>query len=719
MTQQGTILGTFQYMAPEQIEGLDADARTDLFAFGALLFEMLTGRHGVRGQDAREPARRDSERRAPARIHRAAGRAPALDRVIATCLAKDPDERYQSARDLLRDLRWTTSGETNPPVVQPSARPRSSAAPWLIAGALAIALLAAGTVAVRHVRESTTPADPVLFTIPAPEHTTFGGPAGGGTGVATQLAVSPDGRQVVFVANSQSGSRMWLRPVGAVDSTPILGTEDGAFPFWSPDSRTIAFFAAGQLKKVQVAGGPAIVLCDAGRGLGGTWNRDNVILFGLTPDSGGKGLMRVSAAGGVPVVASVLDATTGETSHRWPHFLPDGRHFLYTAATGTCCPAVKPAVIRIGTLDSTESVTLFEAESSVAFASGHLLFSRGGTLMAERFDPVARRVVGEPFPVADHIASEGTRYASFTAADNGLLVYARGGARLPTRLTWFDRAGHITGTVGAPGSYLMLTLSHDGRHVAVSLPSGPAENRAIWILDTLRGGMSRLTFDAVDDTAPVWSPDSSHLVFHSVRIGRSGMRLRAFSGTDSDDELLTGAQTLPSDWSRDGRYIAYSATASSTDVWILPMTGDRKPFALARTPFTERNAAFAPDGRSIAYQSNETGQPQVYFQPFPPTGRKVLVSINGGEQPMWRGDGKELFFIAPDSTMMATAIDTTHGFETGAPQPLFATGVSTVSGARQYGVSEDGKRFLVNARTERSTAAPLTAVLNWLAAVQK
>jgi Tol biopolymer transport system component len=439
-------------------------------------------------------------------------------------------------------------------------------------------------------------------------------------------------------------------------------------------------------------------LCDAGRGLGGTWSRDNIILFSVTPDAGGSVLLRVPAAGGVPVAASVIDKKNGETSHRWPHFLPDGRHFLYTAATGTCCPAVKPSVIRVGALDSMESVNVFEAESSVAYGAGHLLFFRApGTLMAQQFDPATRQLTGDAFPVVDHVANEGTRYGSFSVSETGVLVYARGTARPTTRLTWFDRAGSVTGTVAEPAAYYALALAPDERRIAVSLASGTSENRALWIIDPARGSStSRVTFDSVDDTAPVWSPDGSRLAFQSVRVGESSLRQKALNGTATDERLLAGQQMFPTAWSSDGRFIAYTRNNGGyPDVWILPLTGDRKPFAFVQTPFPKRTAAFSPDGRWLAYESTESGQPA------------------------WRGDGKELFFLGPDSKIMAATIDTTTQFEADAPQALFPVAISTQQTSRQFAVSRDGKRFLVNTRTAQSTIEPLTVVINWLSAVQR
>jgi Tol biopolymer transport system component len=726
VTAQGTILGTFQYMAPEQIEGLEADARTDIFAFGALLFEMLTGKTAFEGK-TRASLLGAILKDEPPPASKVQAVAPAsLDRIISTCLAKDPDDRWQSSRDLLRELKWVASGTASGSATDAGPAkagrhvPRSRTA-WAVVGVLAAALLATSVVVVRHVRETPPAAEAIQFTIPPPESQQFGGPSAGGTGTATQVAVSPDGRHVAFVAGGQNGYQVWLRPVGALVSRPIPGTEDGRFPFWSPDSRFVGFFAAGKLKKVAVAGGPPTVLCD-GSGFGATWNRDNVIVF--TPNNSSV-LQRVSAAGGVSAVASRLDKENGETSHRWPHFLPDGRHFLYTASNGACCPAVKPAVIRVGALDSLDAITLFQVESSVAYATGHLLFSREGVLMAQRFDPDSRRFSGDPFPVADQVSGEGSRYASFSVSESGVLVYVHGATVAPTRLTWFDREGRATGTIGEPAHYYNLALSPDERKVAVTITTGTPGNKDIWILDSARDTMSRLTFDPGDDTSPVWSPDGSRIAFQGLARAGSSLRQKLVSGAGDDEPLLGPAgQTLngaPTDWSADGRFLVFWRTATSSDVWILPLSGDRKPFAIAQTPFSEVNAVMAPDGRWIAYQSNESGETQAYVQPFPATGGKYQISKTGGNRPTWRSDGRELFFISPDGHVMAATIDVSRQFEAGIPKSLFATSTGVwPDGGRQYAVSRDGKRLLVNAlQTQQSAAVPLTVVVNWLSAVQK
>ena len=723
LTAQGVILGTFQYMAPEQIEGIEADTRTDVFAFGCVLFEMLTGKKAFEGR-TRASLLGAILKDEPPRVSTVQPLAPGpIDRVVATCLAKDPDERYQSTGDLLRDLKWIASGAAAPTAVTAATSRFGALRMWAFAGTLAVAMAVTGFLAGQSRRPSPT-AEPIQFTISPPPNTTFAPPAGGGTGLAPQVAVSPDGRFVAFVGSGQSGYQLWLRSISGLDARALAGTEDAMFPFWSPDSRYIGFFANGKLKKVRVAGGPPVVLCDAAGGRGGTWNHNNVIIFASTTVF----LQRISAEGGVPQTASAPDKTYNESSHhRFPSFLPDGRHFIYTEVVGVCCPAPKPGRIRIGALDTLDAITLLEVESSSAFASGHLLFNRAGTLMAQGFDPTSLRFTGDAFPVVEHIGSEGSRYASFSVSDTGVLVTARGLSRPTTRLTWVDRAGRQLGTIGEPAVYQSLALSSDERRVAVAFASGTPENLDIWILDISGGGQTRLTFDPGLDSAPLWSPDDSRIVFQASGEGFPALRQKRVDGTTSDEPLLApgAGATFATDWSADGRYVIYArrgvGTAASLDVWALPLFGDRKPFPLTQTPSEETNGVISPDNRWFAYQSYEGGQNQIYVRAFPPTGARFQVSKNGGSWPMWRRDGKELFFLSTDSRMMVAGINGTSQFQSGTPTPLFrvATPPSTGTGGRHYGVTKDGQRFLVNIVQEQSGAAPLTVVINWLASVQK
>jgi len=466
-----------------------------------------------------------------------------------------------------------------------------------------------------------------------------------------------------------------------------------------------------------------------GSGFGGTWSRDNVILF--SSGTVGTGLSRVSSDGGLPTGVTRLDPATGESNHRWPYFLPDGRHFIYTASTGVCCPAAKPAKIRVASLDSAEpAVTLFEVESAVTYASGHLLFVRNDTLMAQPFDLRTHRPSGDSFPLADHISNEGSRYGSFSASDKGVLAYGRA-LSVDQRLTWVDRAGRTLSQLSdaSPNTGLetiSFALSHDERQVAITLASGSPRNRDIFIIDAIRGVRTRVTTDPGVDNSPVWAPDGSRIAFEAVREGKVSLRQKRVNGTGDEEVLLEGstaafATTAPTSWSSDGRFIAYTKGAGSLgDVWILPLSGERHPFPLAQTTFTETSGMFSPDGRWIVYTSDEGGQRDVYAQPFPVTGARYPVSKDGGSHPVWRADSKELFFIrGTDGMLMAVPIPATPQWDPGPPRPLFVTSVRRALAGQQYAVTKDGNRFLMSSRSQDAVVEPLTVVINWTATIQK
>jgi hypothetical protein len=481
---------------------------------------------------------------------------------------------------------------------------------------------------------------------------------------------------------------------------------------------------------VQIAGGPPIVLCDAPSGRGGSWSRDNVIVF-APQVSYASGLSRVSSAGGAPAVVTTVDPGTAETNHRWPYFLPDGRHFFYTASTGACCPASQPATIRIGSLDPADAtLTLLQAESSMSYASGHVLFARDGTLMAQAFDPDARQLTGDAFPVGERVAMEGSRYVSASVSENGTLVYAGGSSPGAQRLTWFDRAGRVLATLGeAP--YIprarggrWVALSRDEKRVAITLETGNSLNQDIWTIDVARNLRSRLTVGPEAEWSPVWSPDGTRIAFARLRGEKGSLNQKSIAEASADEVVLEGEdQMIPNDWSADGRFIAYSLSKTfpvRSDVWVLPLFGDRKPFPVAQTAFSETSAVFSPDARWMAYTSDEAGQPNVYVQPLVGGGARQQVSRDGGGQAVWRADGKELFFIAPNGTLMAAPVEASGEFNAG-PQALFAAippSTLTIT-ASQFAVAKDGDRFLVIARPDEVSATPLTVVVNWLATVQK
>jgi len=727
MTTQGTIIGTFQYMAPEQVEGLEADARTDIFAIGALLFEMIAGYAPFQGK-TRAALLGAILKDNPPPLSTVQPTTPkTLDRLVTRCLAKDPDDRWQSVRDIVHELEWIAAGSDGEAATAPPkpASGRSGWIGWLVAAALAVAFVAA--IFMNRPRSAANQ-ETVQFSIPPPDRTTFGTPTGGGTGIAPQVAISPDGRTIAFVTSADGSFRLWLRPIASTESHLLAGTEGAAFPFWSPDSRSLGFFSNGKMKKVAAAGGPVITLCDAVSGRGGAWSPDNVILF--APSTAGP-MLRVSAAGGEPTAASALDTDYAETNHRFPQFLPDGKRFIFTATVGTCCPAMKPGRLRIGTLGSMDAPEIMKLDTSIAIvASGHLLFNRENTLMAQPFDAVNGRLAGERFPIIEGVVSEGSRYISATASVTGTLVYGPRRAMAPGRLVWLSRNGHEMATVGKPSVYSSVSLSPDETKVAVGATTGQPPNRDIWIVDTTTGADRRLTFTPEDDNAPLWSPDGKRIVFQGMRQGKLTLRLQDTTATGGDDLLLdrsvdsTGllGSLVATDWSRDGRYIVYMRSpgvAGSTDLWVRPMFGEQPPLAVVQGAASEQQGTISPDGRWIAFMSNESGLPQVYVAPFPPAPGRYMVSRDGGLSPQWRADGKELFFMAFDSTIMAATVTSTDHFESQTPHPLFAAAISTSTQGRQYAASRDGSRFLVNLIDRQNTATPFTAVVNWPAAVQR
>ena len=436
-------------------------------------------------------------------------------------------------------------------------------------------------------------------------------------------------------------------------------------------------------------------------------------------------------------VVTRIDPAHADTRHRWPHFLPDGRHFFYTEVFGAPGTAAKPSTIRIGSLEPGEAdVTLLPAESSAAYASGHVLFARDETLVAQPFDPNARQINGEAFPVAERVSQEGSRYVGASVSENGTLVYGGDDSLAVTQLTWRDRTGRALGTVGGPAPDLNLALSPEERRVALAVGTVNLQNIDIWIIDMTRNGRSRLTGESGVHGSPVWSPDGTRIAFQSRRSGKLSLREKRVGGTSPDESLVEGVGNTvaiaPTSWSANGRYIAYtlrSAFPRSSDVWILPLFGDRKPFPLVHTNYFEGEAVFSPDGRWIAYTTDDSGQANVFLQPFPDAGEKLQVSTAGGSAPIWRADGRELYYLGADWTLMAVAIDTTGRVDAGPPRALFPSGIfntgfntgqTSISIGQTHAVSKDGQRFLLNARTPQSSnVPPLNVVVNWMAAIQK
>jgi len=704
-------------MAPEQLEGKEADARTDIFALGAVLYEMATGRKVFSGATQASLIGAILHTEPPPISAVQPTSPPALDRVVKTCLAKDPEDRWQSAGDVAKELRWVTEvSQAAIPDPSISRREKRGRLAWkATAVILLVALAAAVAAAVRYAHRAAALERPMRSSIILPEKSAL-----------RAAALSPDATRLVFVARDPSGKNLlWIRSLDSLRMQPLPGTENPSFPFWSPDSRFIGFFAEGKLKKIDASGGPPQTICDAPANRGGTWNRDGVILF--APVVMGP-LYRVSAAGGLATPVTTLDPSRGEDGHRWPFFLPDGRHFLYMVASFSSLGQKEKIGVYAGSLDSKEDKFLLRANSSMAYApQGFLLFSREGSLIAQPFDAKGLRLTGDPLPVVEQIQYFPQTYSAlFSVSENGVLLYQPRSASGIAQLGWFDRSGKQTGSLGTPGDQSNPRISPDGKRVALDIIDPQTGNMDIWVYESSGGIATRLTSDPAFDSLPSWSPDGKQIVFNSTRKGYSDLYQKAASGAGEETLLQSelGRTKYPTDWSRDGQFILYQAVDATTnlELWVLPTGGSRKPIPFIKTTFGVSHGQFSPDGRWVAYASNESGKWEIYVAPFPGRGGNWKVSTAGGSEPRWRRDGKELFYLAPDGALMAIEVKEGPTFDAGVAKPLFQTQVrQQVSSVDlfSYDVSADGQRFLVNTDVGDVTSPALTIVLNWAAELKK
>jgi len=725
LTSQGQILGTLLYMSPEQLQGKEADSRSDIFSFGCVLYEALSGKRAFEGSSAASVIAAVLERQpAPLEL------SPPLDRVIRTCLEKDPERRMQTAREVKRALEWAAE-----PVAQSApARPRRG---WLAWGVAATFALIAAALAFLHFRTAAPPeAELMRFQIPVPDELHFTSSEG--------VSISPDGRKLAFVALDSGGvPRVWLRTLESTEARVLPGTDtiNSPAPFWSPDSRFLAYDANGKLKKVDTLGGAPQTICDVdGVVVGGSWNADGVILFGTT----GGGILRVPAGGGTATPATAVDPARKETRHAMPFFLPDGRHFLYLRSSSDA----QATGIYVGSLDAKPEqqdskrliATAHGADYAPAAANpgpaansgqGYILFVRENTLFAQPFDERRLSMSGEEISVAEPVG----RYlggAFFSVSRNGILAYrSAAGTGGQGRLTWLDRTGKLAGSFDELGDYRDVRISPDGNHAAVSRVVGQNEgpNEDIWILDLMRGTATRLTSSRSLKQSPLWSPDGGRIVFSSQQNIYWDLYIKRSDGSGGEDLLFASQEyKFPQDWSRDGKYLLFDSQRAPTmdDLWALPFDGPNgapgKPFPVLRTEFRERRARFSPDGQWIAYSSNESGRDEVYVRRFTPDGGsssgggETIVSRNGGSWPMWRNDGKELFYVGLNGSLMAVEVATKPAFQAGSPKPLFALPRNLENFTAD--IAPDGKRLLALALESLASAAaaapvPTTIVVNW------
>ena len=685
-TAQGTIVGTLQYMAPEQIQGQPADVRTDIFALGTLLYEMATGRKAFEAQSQASLIAKILEVEPPTLSSLVPASPPALDHLVRQCLAKNPDERWQTARDLLLELRWVQETDAKAQGLAPEPGRARRWVPWAVAAA---ALLAAGLAWFLRPAVTEFSGPPVRFDVPLPPKMQ---PPGEWQGTPS---LSPDGRYLAVAASVEGRMQLLLRRMGDTAFQPLAGTDDARVPIWSPDSRSLAFFASGKLRRIPVSGGAAATICEAGEiSYGGSWSEAGIILFSM-----GDVIYRVPASGGAPVAVTAIDVAHGEFQHRYPHFLPDGQSFLFTVLG-------RQAGIRVATL-GTQATKLVVPDGGpgVFVRPSSLVFVREQSVVAVPFDARRLEVTGQEQKVADQAVG------GLSAARDGTLVFRPSGVSL-SQLQWFTRDGRRLRSLGVPGGYQQMALSPSGRRVALQRgePFSALVATDIWMIDVMTGVLSRVTNDPAFDGDPSWSPDEHSLAFTTRRTGRLSLFKKDLS-TGSEEPLVKLAFDATLDeWTPDGRFIMFRNLGRA--IQVVPLVGDRTPRILVDTPLEiEDQVHVSPDGRWIAFNSNESGRWEVYVASFPEFIGKRQISTNGGMQPVWRSNSQELFYLDPLGQVMMVAVGGAKS-EFGVARPLFQTRINPSPHFGEYGVAPDGQTFLF-IEPVGPTPAAFTFVVNW------
>jgi serine/threonine protein kinase len=717
-TSAGAVMGTAGYMSPEQLRGRSVDPRTDIFSFGTVLYEMLSGKKAFQRDSAADTISAILREDPPDLTESNSNVNPGLERVVRRCLEKNREERFHSASDLafaLESLTTVHNFESGTAIMTAEsaehAVPKKSYRNWIIwalAGLFAATLIS--LVSLYFVWRPAQ-AQTLRFTIPPPDKFTMG----------EAPAISPDGRRLAFVVIGTEGTPVLaVRSMDSLENTILSGTDTANFPFWSPDGRSIGFFAGGKLKRVDASGGPVQTLADAsGDARGGSWGPDGTIIFTpnvLTP------VMKVASTGGAVTEVTRLEEKK-LTSHRWPQFLPDGRRFLFYGRG----PDMASEGIYAGSLDSAEVKFIVATRMLATYVKdsvgkGHLAFMQEQTLVLQPFDAATLTLSGEPTPLVSGVLGYPsefgpTAYSAFSFSNDGKLVYKSGGKQI-SQPGWYDRSGRLLETVLQPGLYHEPSLSPDAKKVVFGKSDDGSQD--LWIYDFERKTNTRFTFDPAADVSSTWSQDGATIAFSSNRSGHFSLYRKSANGGGSDEPLLILQNDgFADDFSPDGKYLLFEYNSGAEfkfDIWLLPLTGEAKPQPYIQTPFLESHSQFSPDGKWIAYSSDESGRAEIFVQPFPATGGKWQVSMGGGDQVQWRQDGKELYYISADRKLMAVPINTAGTFEPGQAAPLFQTAVpvTNLTDDRNHFVStEIGQKFLINTVVDGALAAPLTVVVNW------
>jgi serine/threonine protein kinase/Tol biopolymer transport system component len=713
LTTAGSIVGTIQYMSPEQIEGKEADPRSDIFALGSVLYEMTTGKRPFAGKSQISLASSILETDPEPISTLNPQTPPAFDHVVRTCLQKNPEERFQTAHDVKLELQWIATDKSSPAPVtsQVSPPPRRGRLAWTAAVAAALLLGAAAGIFLYRppysapvVRAAINPPANASFVLVGD----FAGPP----------VLSPDGGSIAFVAANPDGKNtIWVRSMNASEGHSLTGTDGATFPFWSPDNRALGFFAGGKLKTIDLNGGSALTVCDAAFGRGGTWAPGGIILF--SPEAQAS-ILRVSASGGTPEPVTKLDLTKA-SSHRWPFFLPDGKHFLYMLVNSR---DLGSNAIFYASLDGRENRQLFQSQSNAVYSGGFLVFVHGGQLMARQFDPASGTLTGEAQSLASGVMEDAsTWHMDASASANGLLVFANGGSG-DQQLVWVDRTGKQIGTIADKVANLQTAkLSPQADRIALEIDKGVG-NHDIWVYDIARKVQTRLTFGPIENYSPIWSPDGKWIVYTAIDNHPSSKLYRKLSNGGGAEELLLSDDqvALASDWSRDGKYLIYSRGPSSInwEIWALPLEGERKPFLVI--PRTANSFAaeghLSPDGRWLAYTSQESGSPEVYVVAFNGGQGKWQVSANGGYQSQWSRDAKELYYFNQATrTLMGVPVkNVSGGLEFGAAEALASNPTSNSVGL--YDLTPDGKKILLNLVAQQVSQS-VTVMTDFTAGLKK